>query len=84
MSFTTKQNPWKVKDEKIKSLEAEIIRLKQEPMLRMFAEQLGRNILVQLAQKKYEDWPQLAKGAFAWTAHMYPVPAHFYKEALPK
>lgn len=84
MAFTTKRNPWKQKDEKIAALEAEIAELRLKPMLTMFANQLGNNILTVLASKPYEEWPQHAKDAFAYTATMMPVPAYYYKDRLPK
>lgn len=54
------------------------------PMLRVFAERLGQLMLVQLAQKPYESWPQFAKDCFAWIATDMPTAAHFYRESLPK
>lgn len=70
---------------KIKELEEKLAFEKHtKPMLRIFAERLGNNILTGLAQKPYKEWPEYAKTAFTWTAHEMPTAAQIYKEQLPK
>ena len=55
-----------------------------KPMLTIFAQRLGTALLVQLASKAYEDWPEFAKITFAWVATEAPTAAYIYKQQLPK
>lgn len=79
--FTTKNNPWKHKNEEIAKLKEKIKTLQDEKILgpwirENFLEKLG----TLLAYKDMKEWPNEAKIAFDWAKRDAPALAEIYIE----
>lgn len=66
------------------SLKQQLAELRMQPNLERFAREVGDNVMLMLANKPYEQWPDLAKLAFKHAADRQDVTAYFYRQRLPK
>lgn len=69
---------------RIARLEQENFELRLRPTLQAFADEVGKNIMICLAQTPMKEWPDFAKTAYGWAARGAPAAAIAYKERLPK
>lgn len=65
-------------------LKRQVQELRLSPNLTRFASEVGNNIMIVLANKPYDQWPELAKMAFKCASDRQEVLAHLYQERLPK
>jgi predicted xylose isomerase-like sugar epimerase len=65
-------------------LKAEISEMRMQPHIRAFAERVGNSVMLILANKPFDKWPDEAKIAFKHESERTSIPAYFYRERLPK